>query len=86
MDLAKNRKEFNCDDGWEEKYIDTCGPPHNDSQSSRFDYLKDRINYIYNPIKKITIIPQAVDIQYDKIEIKEKDYYVWVGKLRKIKC
>lgn len=47
--------------------------------------MKDRINYIYNPMKKITIIPQAVDIQYDKIEIKEQDYYVWVGKLRKIK-
>ena len=45
LDLAEKRKEFNCDDGWEEKYIDTCGPPQIDSQSSRFDYLKDRINY-----------------------------------------
>ena len=35
--------------------------------------------------KNINIIPQSVDIVYQPEEIKEKIYYLWVGKLRKIK-
>ena len=47
--------------------------------------MKDRINYIYNLRQKINIIPQSIDIQFEEQEIEEQDYYLWVGKLRKIK-
>ena len=42
---------------------------------SNFDYQK----------KEVKIIPQAVELSFEKKEIEEDDYYLWVGKLRKIK-
>jgi len=47
--------------------------------------MKKRINNIYNLNKKIYIIPQAVDVQFEDMEIEETNYYLWVGKFRKIK-
>jgi glycosyltransferase involved in cell wall biosynthesis len=47
--------------------------------------MKKRIMEIYKVFKQIHIIPQAVESQFQKVDIEENDYYLWVGKLRTIK-
>lgn len=47
--------------------------------------MKKRIKQIYKVYKPIHIIPQAVECQFQKEDIEEQDYFVWVGKLRSIK-
>lgn len=48
-------------------------------------FMEKRINNLYKIFNNIKIIPQAVDINYKKEKIKYKDYFIWIGKLRKIK-
>jgi glycosyltransferase involved in cell wall biosynthesis len=47
--------------------------------------MESRIKNIYNLNKKIHIIPQSVDLSFEKEDLEYQDYYIWVGKLRAIK-
>jgi glycosyltransferase involved in cell wall biosynthesis len=49
------------------------------------DKMKNRTLEIYKISQNIKIIPQAVEFTFENEEIKFEDYFLWVGKLRKIK-